>query len=213
MNGKHVIFVSVANMQSDGFHHCVCLRVSSSVSLICCRQARRTVTVPYSSCSTLLPTALAANVMRSVVSVRPSVCFHSIFLNLDFLHMYGSWLARRGLKAKLKRHGQWSVQKCMCYCSVLKILIDGRSTRFPLWRHQLRASAARCAAWRGRGQRQRRSPARVGVVTWLVWSGFSIEGRFYRATLCKRGKCYGPVSVCVCHKSVFLLKWLNVGTS
>ena len=32
-------------------------------------------------------------------------------------------------------------------------------------RHQLRANAARRAAWRGRGQRQRRSPARVGVVT------------------------------------------------
>jgi len=31
--------------------------------------------------------------------------------------------------------------------------------------HQLRASAARQAARRGRGRRQRRSPARVGVVT------------------------------------------------
>ena len=38
-----------------------------------------------------------------------------------------------------------------------------RSSRFPLYRHQLRASEARRAAWRGRGQR--RSPARVGIVT------------------------------------------------
>ena len=34
---------------------------------------------------------------------------------------------------------------------------DARSSRFPLWRrHQLRASAARRAAWSGRGQRRQR---------------------------------------------------------
>ena len=42
------------------------------------------------------------------------------------------------------------------YCSVLWI---------PTWRHQLPASAARRAAWRGQGHWQRRSPALVGVVT------------------------------------------------
>jgi len=36
-------------------------------------------------------------------------------------------------------------------------------------RRQLRASAARRAAWRGRGPQQRWSPARVGVVTRSVW--------------------------------------------
>ena len=46
MNGKHVIFVSVANMQSDGFHHCVCLRVSSSVSLLY-DVAKHGVPLPY----------------------------------------------------------------------------------------------------------------------------------------------------------------------
>jgi len=43
--------------------------------------------------------------------------------------------------------------KWMCYtnicCGVLRVLTDGCSSRFPLWRHQLRASAARRAAWRG----------------------------------------------------------------
>ena len=40
----------------------------------------------------------------------------------------------------------------------LWVLTDGRSSRFSLWRYQLRANAA----WRGRGQRQRRSPAHAG---------------------------------------------------
>jgi len=50
-----------------------------------------------------------------------------------------------------------------------------------LSRHQLRASAARRAAWHGRGQRQWRSPARVGEVTRSVWPRSSIENRFSSA--------------------------------
>jgi len=57
-------------------------------------------------------------------------------------------------------------------------LHDGRNKTFLLSRLALRASTARRAAWRGRGQRQRRSPARVGVVTWSVWSSSSIEDTF-----------------------------------
>ena len=49
--------------------------------------------------------------------------------------------------------------------------------RFLLSLYQLRASAARRAAWRGRGQRQRRSPALVGVVTRTARPRYSIEAR------------------------------------
>jgi len=58
--------------------------------------------------------------------------------------------------------------KCVCdksiYCDALRVLCNSRSSRFSLLHHQLRASAARRAAWLGQSQRQRWSPARVGVV-------------------------------------------------
>ena len=40
-----------------------------------------------------------------------------------------------------------------------------RSSRFPLWRHQLRASVACGVAWRGQGQRQPGNAERVGAPT------------------------------------------------
>ena len=52
-----------------------------------------------------------------------------------------------------------------CYTCVLRVLIDGRSSRFPVWRHQRPASAARRAVW---GRRQGRSPASSGVAS--LWS-------------------------------------------
>ena len=44
----------------------------------------------------------------------------------------------------------------------LSNMTDGRSSRFPLWSHQLQYRAAKRAAWRRQSQRQRRSPAHVG---------------------------------------------------
>ena len=39
---------------------------------------------------------------------------------------------------------------CGVYCSVLQVLSESRITgKFPMWHHQLRASAAMNAAWRG----------------------------------------------------------------
>jgi len=91
----------------------------------------------------------------------PSVRFNCELLDFDL--------------AGTESRGQRSIQKFMCctsvYCDVLWVFIDGRSSRFPCWRQQLRASAARRAEWRGRS----RSPARVGVVTQPVWLWSSVE--------------------------------------
>ena len=57
---------------------------------------------------------------------------------------------------------------CVLYEYLLRrpmSIADGRNSMFLLSRHQLRTSTARRAARRGRGQRQQRSPARVGAVT------------------------------------------------
>ena len=65
-------------------------------------------------------------------------------------------IARRGLKVKVidQGQGQGQCKKCVCYtsiyCGVLRVLTDDRNSWFLLSRHQLRASAARRAAWRGR---------------------------------------------------------------
>jgi len=75
------------------------------------------------------------------------------------------------------------MKKCVrytsIYCGVLWVRTDGRNSKFLLSWHQLRASAATRAAWRGWGQWQRRSPARVGVVTRSVWPLSSIKDSFY----------------------------------
>jgi len=58
------------------------------------------------------------------------------------------------------------------YCGVSRVLIDGRSSRFPLWRHPLR-TGMRCGAVK------RRSLACVCLVTRSVWPRSSTEGSFY----------------------------------
>ena len=120
------------------------------------------------------------NIMRSVVSVCPSVyqfvsnlSFERTHLWLYFLHVYGSWLmtiARRRLKVKVINQGQCNM--CVLHeyllgrpASMVTEQTDSCNSKILLPCDQLRASATRCAAWRGGGQRQRRSPARVGVIT------------------------------------------------
>ena len=69
-----------------------------------------------------------------------------------------------------------SATRVSAAADILRVLIAGRSSRFLLRRHQLRASAGRRAAWRRRGQRQ--SLARVGMATPVGLA--SIEGSFPR---------------------------------
>ena len=72
-------------------------------------------------------------------------------------------LDRLELKVKVTAQGQWLWLWLMSRPP--PILSDGRNSTLLLSRHQLRASAARREAWRGRDRRQRWSPARVGVIT------------------------------------------------
>ena len=128
--------------------------------------------------------------MRSVVSVRLSVCFHSIFWKNDlwprfFAYVWVLTIARRGLKVKVIGQSRVCYMNTSrpIYCGVLRVLIDGGSSRVPSWRYQLRARAARHAAWRGRGQWQRRSPTRVSAVmrsvgSASVWPRYSTEAVF-----------------------------------
>ena len=122
-------------------------------------------------------------IVMPLVSVCP-------FVRLFLLHrrpLFCMYVARQRLKVYVIAQGQRSMQKRVLYMSIhcrvllvgLIVLIDGRSSWFPVWRHQLPASAARRAAWRGSGGR-RRSPARVfGMVTRLVWPRSSIESSFF----------------------------------
>jgi len=111
--------------------------------------------------STLCPYKLFLQTALAIGHVRPSVS------TVNYLTLTSPGTESRG---------QRSIQKYMCctsvYWDVLWVFIDGRSSRFPCWRQQLRASAARRAEWRGRS----RSPARVGVVTQPVWLWSSVEG-------------------------------------
>ena len=86
---------------------------------------------------------------RVLTSVRlfPLLSFEpTVDLWLSFLHVYGSqayghnWtkIQSRGHRSKLNVNAKM----CMHYSSLYWILIDGCSSRFPLWRHQLRTSAA-----------------------------------------------------------------------
>ena len=85
------------------------------------------------------------------------------------------------IKSQCHRFRSMINAKNVCYTSiysgVLSVMIDGRGSRFSLWRNQLRASAARRAARRGRSQRQRRSPERVGVVTDWQRGRFDLDPR------------------------------------
>ena len=104
--------------------------------------------------------------MHSVVSVRPSVSSPASeptgFWQCFFAHGHGPQRVENATENRGHRSRPEVNVRCSIYCGFLWVLIDDSSGRFPLWRYQLRPSAARRAAWRGRGQRQRRSPARVG---------------------------------------------------
>jgi len=118
---------------------------------------------------------------NAIGCVCPSVCFHFILRNnwsyvwLWFCCMcMGQDNSSWGLKVKVIGQGQKPIQKCAChtsiYCGVLWVLIDCRSRRFPLWRHQLRASAVKRWEWHGRGHRRRASV--VGLTSILNWGQF-----------------------------------------
>ena len=80
---------------------------------------------------------------------------------------------------------------------------------FLLWPVKLRSHKARRAAWRGRGQWQRRSPALVGVVTRSVWPRSYIEGSFSSSdNLPLNDYCLHPFFPCV-----RLVRWMGVGVA
>ena len=136
---------------------------------------------------------------------------NQLTFDLDiFACVWAMTIARRGLRVKVIGQSQRSMHKCVCYtsiyCGILRVLIDGRSSRFPLRRHQLPASAASRAA--RHDQRQRRSPARVGVVTRSVWPRSSIEGSFCsevntkcHVTLLRSASWWcGVLAICTCNR-------------
>jgi len=106
--------------------------------------------------SIFFPTASAGKVMRSVVSVHLSVSILSFKpTNLWPYSCACIWVMttdRWQLKVQVINRGKKSMQNAVCYsniyCGILWVLIDGRSSRFPLWCHQLRGSAVTHAAWR-----------------------------------------------------------------
>jgi len=131
----------------------------------------------------LLPTALARNVMRSVVSVRPFLFPLCLFSQLTFelfdvyyellLQVAGDWKSRTH-RSRSKTH---VCARLISTTGVLWVLIDCRSSGFPLWCYLLRASAARRAAWRGWGQRQRQGACGCGNVVGLT--SILEQGQFF----------------------------------
>jgi len=63
------------------------------------------------------------------------------------------------------------------YCGVLWLLVDGRSSRFPLRRYQLRAGAEECGAAEASGSDE------IQRVTRSVWPRSSIDGSFSTVTV------------------------------
>jgi len=111
-------------------------------------------------------------IMRSVVFVHLSISLFPLFwtnwrLTLIYCVCMGRDHSTPGIESQRDRSR--SMPKCVCYtsiyCGVLLVLTDGRNSTFLLSRHQLRASAAWRAVWRGWGQRQHRI-ALVGVLMW-----------------------------------------------
>jgi len=91
---------------------------------------------------------------NAIGRVRLSVSFNSIsWINcpstLSFAYVLIMTIARRGFKVKVTGQGERSLNKCMC-CGFPWVMTDNRCSKFPRWRRQLRASAARRAAWRSR---------------------------------------------------------------
>ena len=85
----------------------------------------------------------------------------------------------QGHRSRCQRSRQKCVRYTSIYCYIPWVLINGRSSGFPLWSHQMRGSAERRVAWRGQSQQQRRSSARVGVVARSVWPRSWIDGSFF----------------------------------
>jgi len=116
--------------------------------------------------------------VRLSVRLFPLRLLNKLTYDLTFCigheHARRDWQSRSQVKVNAK---------CVCYmsiyCNMLWVLTDGRNSRFSLWRYQPRASTARRATWRGRRQRQRQSPASVGVVMRSVWPRSSIEDSFH----------------------------------
>jgi len=110
---------------------------------------------------------------NAIGRVRP--CVSTLFLNQLNIILYACAdhdhsspeIESQGHRVRLKVSAK-CVYYTSIYCGFLWVLIHGRSSRFPLWRYQLPVSAARRAAWRGRGWRQRRSSACVSEVALSV---------------------------------------------
>ena len=99
-------------------------------------------------------------------------------------------IVRQEMKVKVTAQGQRWMQRCVCYTSTY---FDVLSV-FSLWRHQLRTSAERRAAWRGRIQQQRRSPARS-----ISFGVTSIDNCFHRGmeAAFMRWSCLSVCFVCL----------------
>jgi len=130
--------------------------------------------------------------MRSVVSVRLSFCFHSfVWTNWPLTLMcVGRDHSRWGIESKdqedqvkVRWRSKVGANTCVPHDRVSTaaswVLIDGRSSRFPLWRHQLRASVARRGAGRPRSAAAAESSVygrgnAVGLTSILHWRQFFI---------------------------------------
>jgi len=141
-------------------------------------------------------------VLESVGSIRLFVSTLPFKLTDTWLRLF-AWvwimtIVRQEMKVKVTAQGQRWMQRCVCYTStyfdVLSILIGGRISKFSLWRHQLRTSAERRAAWRGRIQQQRRSPARS-----ISFGVTSIDNCFHRGmeAAFMRWSCLSVCFVCL----------------
>ena len=94
---------------------------------------------------------IGGKAMRSAVSVLSVHLFSVHLLNqltfdLEFFMLMGHDHSSPGTRKSQSEVNAICVRYTSIYCGVLWVLTDGRSSRFPLWRDQLRASAARRAA-------------------------------------------------------------------
>ena len=115
--------------------------------------------VLYWQVSALVPNSLAVgNAIGCVrLSVCLSVCLPLCLLNLGTSFVACVWamtIAHWRLKVKVIGQGQCKNVSAtrVSTAASLRVLTDRRNNRFSLSRHQQRASAARRAAWHGRGQ-------------------------------------------------------------
>ena len=91
-----------------------------------------------------------------------------------------------------------TAEMCVLHGYLLRHSMGTDRQPYLKWRHQLWASAARRAAWRGWDQRQRRCPARVGVVTRSNWPRSQIKGSFYFSVYVYSAVPKGNIVMIVC---------------